>query len=267
MTDTFTFPTLPRDLPAGRVIRVEDAQGPAGGREVLWVSEHPCTGAGELWSRLYEQRTATGLYPLLLDYLEPDPGPDADGEARPWHSAELAEFRYASVGMIDALDPAEVLRGMWPMADDDEIPGSDAPHDWPGLADSGTAGTDPGAAAGELAYRLDGDEPRLIGLVPAGSGADALTVCGWEGPLNHTNFTEEISVVVRSWEQRFGVRVVMVGFDTLHLSVASPPASDEHARQVAAEHMAFCPDNFDSGTFDAYAKSLIGLGTWNFWWD
>jgi Domain of unknown function (DUF4253) len=55
--------------------------------------------------------------------------------------------------------------------------------------------------------------------------------------------------------------------DTLGLSVAWPPASQEHARHVAAEHLAFCPDLADMVSFDEYARELIGAETWRFWWD
>ncbi|MFD0855438.1 DUF4253 domain-containing protein, partial [Actinomadura adrarensis] len=109
----------------------------------------------------------------------------------------------------------------------------------------------------------------LLGLVPAARGADTLTVAGWDGPCNHTNYTQEISAVVRSWEDRFGARVVAVGFDVLMLSVAAPPETYKHALHVAAEHLAFCPDNIRQGvgTLEEYAKGLVGADNWSFWWD
>ncbi|WP_328396861.1 DUF4253 domain-containing protein [Nocardia sp. NBC_00416] len=265
MTESFVFPALPGDLPPGRLIRATVRDSLDDEREVLWVSDHPQSRADQLWGRLYGRRAATGLYPLLLDTLESVAETDPEIGPRPWHSAELD---FVPVDAINALDPAEVLREMWPAAvGDDEFPYPGVPHEWPGPAARGVSDVDPDSAAAELAYRLAADSARLIGLVPAESGADALALCGWEGPLNHTNFTEEIAVVVRSWERRFGVRVVMVGFDTLHLSVAAPPETPEHAQQVAAEHLSFCPDNVDHDSFDAYAKSLIGSDTWYFWWD
>jgi hypothetical protein len=44
--------------------------------------------------------------------------------------------------------------------------------------------------------------------------ADTLAVTGWIGPANHAQ-TAPLAAVVRSWEDRFGVRVTRVGFDTL----------------------------------------------------
>ncbi|MFE5491809.1 DUF4253 domain-containing protein [Streptomyces virginiae] len=55
-------------------------------------------------------------------------------------------------------------------------------------------------------------------------------------------------MVLRDWEHRFGARVVAVGFDTLHLSVAAPPMSGQDALLVAAEHFALSPDNIWQGS-------------------
>jgi hypothetical protein len=51
--------------------------------------------------------------------------------------------------------------------------------------------------------------------------------------------------------------------------VAAPPATFEHALNVAAEHHAFCPDNVwqGSGSLEEYAKGLVGAERWSFWWD
>jgi Domain of unknown function (DUF4253) len=85
-------------------------------------------------------------------------------------------------------------------------------------------------------------------------------VTGWIGPANHAQ-TAPLAAVVRSWEDRFGVRVTRVGFDTLDLSVAAPPQRTEHALHVAAEHFAFCPDNLQQAspgqdTLGGYAEQM-----------
>ncbi|WP_236003751.1 DUF4253 domain-containing protein [Nonomuraea antri] len=113
------------------------------------------------------------------------------------------------------------------------------------------------------------------GLAPgkslAGRGADALAAVGWTGPVNYTNDTGEIAAVVRSWEDRFGAVVVGVGYATLYLSIAAPPSTLQEAFHVAAEHFAFCPDNIwqnsHPSTLAAYAERLVGLNSWEFWWD
>jgi hypothetical protein len=75
--------------------------------------------------------------------------------------------------------------------------------------------------------------------------------------------------VLRSWESRFGARLIELGSGTLLLSVAAPPASAAHAESVAAEHFAFCPDNVvqGPGTISAYAKRIRKKNLWSFWWD
>ncbi|QFG25274.1 DUF4253 domain-containing protein [Actinomadura sp. WMMB 499] len=245
------FPPLPDGLPAGRLISPDFAAGDDAGRKVLWVSDEPSSDAGNLWCRLYDERARTGLYPLLLDTLRGDP-------ERPWHAGELG---YTPVEAIDRLDALRVLQSLGDYPD--EMFGPDE------LAAPGPAGEDPDENARMVAEAFGSENARLLGLVPAVRGADALTLAGWEGPCNHTNETEWISAVVRSWEDRFGARVVGVGFADLWLSVAAPPVTIEHARAVAAEHMAFCPDNVwqGPGDFDVYAEGLAGRPAWRFWWD
>lgn len=129
----------------------------------------------------------------------------------------------------------------------------------------------PDATALQCAARLlSQDRPLRLGLVAADRGADALAAAGWTGPLNYTNDTGQIAAIVRSWEDRFGARVVGVGFADLYVSVAAPPATLDEALAVAAEHFAFCPDNIRQShphTLTAYASRLVRTSTWEFWWD
>jgi hypothetical protein len=114
------------------------------------------------------------------------------------------------------------------------------------------------------------DENTRFGLFAAPRGADAITSAGWLGPVNHTGDTGLLSAVLRSWEDRFGARLIGAGFATLQVSVAAPPSSLEEALPVAAEHFAFCPDNVwqgSEGTLAGYAERLVGEETWHFWWD
>jgi len=87
--------------------------------------------------------------------------------------------------------------------------------------------------------------------------------------VNYYDDVGELAAVVRSWEERFGARVVSIGFDTLHLSVAAPPRDLDQALHIAAEHFAFCPDNVWQGPeyLRTYAAGLVDLNAWNFWWD
>jgi hypothetical protein len=230
-------------------------------RPVMWVSDEPVPDAVEQWRRLSDDHPKTGLYPVLLQSLPDDP-------TRPWHAGELSP---RSVGAVDALTADGVLRRLWAeVTEDDDDDGAAGPAlpPWPGPAPRGGGLADPDEVAREH-VRCLGAENVLLGLVPAARGADTPAACGWDGPCNHTGHPQEISAVLRSWEDRFGVRVVRMGFDTLSLSVAAPPTTMEHARHIAAEHHAFCPDTIWQGeaTFEEYATGLLGSAHWSFWWD
>ena len=109
-----------------------------------------------------------------------------------------------------------------------------------------------------------------LGLIPVDRAADALAVAGWEGALNYVSDAAQLSAVLRSWQDRFGVFPIGVGFAELHLSVAAPPTDISQALKMAAEHFAFCPDNvWQCGANDlaTYAHRLVGASTWSFWWD
>jgi hypothetical protein len=89
-----------------------------------------------------------------------------------------------------------------------------------------------------------------------------------EGPAPRPALT--ITAVLRSWEKRFGARLLQFGADSiLRVLVERPPRTPEHAQQVAAEHIAFA-DDFDresDNTVTARAASIIGAPIWSFWWD
>lgn len=119
---------------------------------------------------------------------------------------------------------------------------------WPGLAAGSERATNPDQLAAEYAQVFLAERVQTrLGLVAAASGAEALAVAGWDGPCNYDNGTAKFSAVVPDWEQRFGARVVAVGFSTLHLSIAAPPVDEHEALLLAAEHFAFCPDNIWQG--------------------
>jgi hypothetical protein len=69
-----------------------------------------------------------------------------------------------------------------------------------------------------------------LGLVPAARSADLAALIGWTGPANAFGLAE-LSAVLRSWEQRFGARVVAL-LDELYVSVAAPPLRWDHAEHL-----------------------------------
>ncbi|GII57602.1 hypothetical protein Pth03_59910 [Planotetraspora thailandica] len=248
-------------LPDGRLMTADSSPAP-----VFWMSNQPIDGA--TWAAFRARHPQSGLWPLLLLH-------DLDGATdRPWESGELTPESAAEIDAYDAADHMADEWAEWVEEEDDE--GTDDFEDLepfgpecPGLAPPGEPSADPGEAADWYAKQLDGQHGHL-GLVAADRGADALTVMGWTGPCNHQE-TPPLSAMLRSWESRFGARVVAVGFDTLYVSVAAPPTTMEHALHVAAEHFTFCPDNIQQGhspyTLRAYAERLVGVNSWAFWWD
>ncbi|WP_373315632.1 DUF4253 domain-containing protein [Planotetraspora phitsanulokensis] len=71
--------------------------------------------------------------------------------------------------------------------------------------------------------------------------------CGWDGLANYIDDTGKIAAVVRTWEDRYGARVVELSRSELLLSVAAPPTALDEAPHGAAEHFALCPDLERSG--------------------
>lgn len=252
-------------LPLGRLIDATD-EG-TWHEPLLWHGEY--AAAPGAWTALGSPAAQAGLLPVLVETGGAHGAPDE------W---ELAPGLMSYPGDHDA---EEVLAEFWEQDDDEEWREHRAGvtallgPDWPGLAAAGTLTADPATRAAEVADSLLADgswfkEPRLA-LVPARRSADIPAAIGWTGPLNHENDVALLCSVLRSWEDRFGIRVVALTFDRLVLSVAAPPTTAAQAEAVAAEHFAFCPDNIAQGehaTLRAYAaEEVLGQRVWSFWWD
>jgi hypothetical protein len=235
-------------LPAGEVVLSDEGDGPP----VYWLSAQPPTV--DLWQHLHTAHRETALWPLLVG--------DTDG-GEPWSSGEVY---LDGVTSVDDHDPADVLAAWW--AEHTEAAG---PYTrWPGFAPAPEHRGDPDRAAGQLARDLLSHPNFRLCLVAAGRSADVLAVSGWDGPVNYEGDTAKYSAVVRTWEDRFGARVVALdGFAVLRMSVGAPPTTVADAMPLAAEHLAFAPDNVwqDIHPLDRYAERLVDNPQWTFWWD
>ncbi|MFC9942540.1 DUF4253 domain-containing protein [Streptomyces pratensis] len=248
--------TLPNQLPllrlpAGTLV---DTTGDGPWHEpLLWYADEPAQPGD--WSRLRATGRPLGLLPVLIDRGLRDKGPQ-DWELQPAFTTYPGDH-----------DAEEVLSEAWDAYASDE-PDDSAP--WPGPAPvpaASTAGT-PDELAAEVADMLAGTVRPA--LVPARRSADIPAAIGWSGPLNHENDVARLCAVLRSWEDRFDIRVVALGFDTLKVSVGRPPTTEAEACALASEHFAFCPDNVDRRPHGlrAYAdEHLLGQEVWTFWWD
>lgn len=251
--------TLPADLPPGSVVWPDPTfarlQSPS--RPAFWLSDDPVSG--ELWAALREAHPVSGLWPVLLE-----------DSVQPWSAGQIAPD---DPKLIDVFEAGAFMAEVWsdwiaqanPEQIEDLLPFG---GDCPGLAGPGTLMTEPHVVADWYACVLAERRP-LLGLAAASRGADALVVMGWQGAVNHNEWVVPMAAVVRSWEDRFGARVVGVGFNTLELSVAAPPVTPEHAIKVAAEHWTFCPDSIIQGPGNLidYGEQIIGKYFWSFWWD
>lgn len=228
---------------------------------LMWHAEDPSEPGA--WAELLPARTV-GLHPVLIEF-------DAEGLRGPgaW---DLMPQETSYPGDHDA---EEVLADSWEVEDEDDLDHL-APYgaQWPGLAPALTPEADPDERAASTAAELikaDWLDNARIALVHARRSADIPAAIGWTGPLNHENDVAVLCSVLRSWEDRFGIRVIALSFDRLTVSVAAPPRTQEQAEAVAAEHYAFCPDNITQGNHDSlreYAeKAVLDLDVWNFWWD
>lgn len=249
--------SLGLDLPAGRLI--DTTMDGSWHEPLLWCADEPARHGD--WSALLPARRTAGLHPVLI-------GSGSGHERRP-EDWELSPAMMSYAGDHDA---EEVLAAFWEECAGDEL---DTAEEFPGLAPAAAAGDDPDDVAADVVDLLTDQDSWLargrLALVPARRSADIPAALGWTGPLNHENDVARLCAVLRSWEDRFGVRVVALTFDQLVVSVASPPTTLAEAEAVAAEHFAFCPDNITQGSHstlaDYAAKAVLDQPAWSFWWD
>ncbi|WP_329255426.1 DUF4253 domain-containing protein [Streptomyces sp. NBC_01478] len=276
-------------LPPGRLIDVTD-EGPSD-EPLLWCADGPARPGD--YDALQPARRAAGLLPVLVEGDSELGGPEGwqllpDEVSYPGdHDAEEVLEAFWEEYAADEAAPAEdypgkeaaariVLETFGEQATFDE---TIAPYgaEWPGLAPATQQAqpVDPDAHAAEIADSLTGSdswfkEPRLA-LVPARRSADIPAAIGWTGAINYEGDVARLCAVLRTWEDRFGIRVVALAWDHLTLSVAAPPTTQEEAEAVAAEHFAFCPDNITGGDYNTlrvYAQhKVLNQQEWSFWWD
>jgi hypothetical protein len=272
----------PVDLPAGKLIN-----GNLGPDHVGWATVDPVPGSGRVWAALSELHPQTGLVPIQLhglriDSMFPSDRQGLPGDAlRPWDNGEFA--KPWDPREADGLDAGALLADLWrvsvwPDEDEPEPMGQWAPftQEWPGLA----APQRTALTAAEREQALDVVLPRIrqahraapearIGLVAAGRPADVLAVLGWDGLCNRgREALIPLIAVLRSWEDRFGARLIGVGFADLLLLVERPPRTLEAAQRIAAEQVVLADECTDALTDVPHlAARLVDAPIWTFWWD
>lgn len=232
-------------LPRGRQVTTRLGATP---QTVAWVSDDILADAllAGLIAKLVEAFPVTGLWPLRAQGQRGD-------ISSPWHDGELAGPS-ARPSRHDALD---VLRSMGAQLDHPALP-------VPTTLVPGTAGREL-----EPADLSTGPGDSGLLLVPVARPADVPARLGWLGSCNWDLDGEGASAVLRSWEERFGIVLSAIGFDTMLLMV--PPGRLEHvnARALAAEVYTFCPDLFEQGNFtlEGFVHRIPRAWAWKLWWD
>lgn len=247
-------------LPTGRQILAERSGDP-----VAWATDQAIPDAGPTWFQLSRMLRNTGLVPFMLSGLH-------GSTERPWDTGEFTDP--VDISELDRMDPGKVLESMWnnwldpDEPEDEDIGGQEmrAPFSrrFPGLAPA----VDQPLSVTAINAAVDSLPPARIGLVPASRPADVLPRIGWTGAINRYPTALPLAVVLRSWEDRFGARLLQVGFADIRLLVTRPPRSEDIAQRIAAEHYAFCDESGD-GLKDVrgIAASLVDARFWDLWWD
>lgn len=255
-------------LPPGEILT--DQSTVRGGSQdeptaLCWISDAP--PAPQRLAHLRADHRRTGLWPLLLcDDTEVYGERCTVGVVPPEPLEHVERWR-----------AQDVIQRIWDglCQSDDEFGPAYEPEllapfgeQHPSTARAGGLLADPDILANQQAPRFVDEETKLA-LVPVQRGADVLTALGWSGAANHVSRTAGLSAMLRSWEERFGARVLRLGPDRLDLSVSAPPSDLEHATTVAAEHWAFSPDRVlqDAGSISGHAAEIRGRRSWSFWWE
>lgn len=248
-------------LPAGGRVLAEQGEG----EPVAWATIQALPDAGRVWSALSDAQAVTGLVPVLLA-MEPAEVPGGlafDGLcATPDDVTEL-----------DHLDAGDVLRQLWddslePEEYDDRPPAArqSAPfgRQFPGLAPA----EDGKLPMARLHEALGSLAPARLMLIPATRPADVLPLVGWT-PSDWPGRTLPTAAVLRSWEARFGARLLGMDPNRIWLLVERPPRDSAAALRLAAEHFAFCDECGGQGLryVSTIAASLVDAPIWTFWWD
>jgi Domain of unknown function (DUF4253) len=242
---------------------------------VAWATVDPMPDPGPAWLALSAAHAGTGLVPVLLQ----PPTPIPEGGEPPY----FGFYQAVDVALLDEISAADVLAANWTSeAEDSRAAAGRAPFAdrFPGLA---PAGREPLPEA-ELRQALSALPPAYLGLVSADRPADVPAIVGWSvfgvDFYNPDDFSSaefsplgvrslQIGAVLRSWEDRFGARLLRIGGDAiLQVLVERPPHTLEPAWHVAAELHAFADEVAGTDdTVSSIAAHLVGTPIWQFWWD
>jgi hypothetical protein len=201
------------------------------------------TGAEQGYGELLAAAAVAGRCPVWIT------GYGAEAVAAGWDAG-------AALAAVPALDASRVLAERWP-----------GPGEFPGLLEQ-----EPVSRTRALARAAEFAATPTFGrlaLVGARRPADIPAAIGWAGGGDPV----ATSVVLRSWERRFGAVLTRLDRAAVELTVALAPWFTDECLRVAAEHVAFCAGVLElhtgglaTDTVRRYAQRLRSLDTWTFRW-
>ncbi|WP_429844724.1 DUF4253 domain-containing protein [Brevibacillus sp. FIR094] len=111
------------------------------------------------------------------------------------------------------------------------------------------------------------DEALIVLELPLASGYEAPL---WipMGGFNECPLPVYQSVIVKHWQEAYGIKILAVTEDAWIFQAGSRPQTYEEALKLAQEHFIFCQyvlDEFPS--IGHYADYLMKQDVWLFWWD
>lgn len=236
-------------LPEGSGLKFPD-----GTETGLWLSTSGMrvAEADVLQEGSIRQFAATGLWPVMVD---PEDTRDFDEISLEGASIAIPESfdvsAYFHRRAQDELSSADLDRKLAKVLKDfdPDRPGSFEP-----------------TSPDEVTYII-GQDFVHFGLAKCTRPADIPATIGWAGAANYDLDGGQMSMILRSWEDRFGVFLSGLGRETMSLSVQhlSPPSQ----LQLAAELYLVCPDVVEQGvgSFGALQKFLSSMHGALLWWD
>jgi hypothetical protein len=123
---------------------------------------------------------------------------------------------------------------------------------------------------------LDALPPLHLCLAAADRPGDFLTAVGWGTTEAWWEGLPSLSAVLRSWEDRFGARLLQIGPGAeLRLLVSRPPRPGREQLLAVAELWAFGHTAWggyahsgqtEASTVEDIARTVVNQPIWGFWW-